>query len=221
MKIKRKLMAIGIAVLFVAISISHAEAGNSSNNVESEPILLEFGTIASDGTFATDALFISEGDLSELEEAVSVIMDKIESTNDFDWGSLRELIERLFGREGILFGRLFEIFSKFKLSKTRGFVISSGHGRDLSIRDSFSFNIRKNLAFWHYNSKKLFNDRTIIVKPSALKFKILKGRQVGIMRNFFGLYLSVSRGFLKDSYTFFMGTARRINGFEVFPRLNT
>jgi len=220
MKIKRKIMAIGIAVLFIAISISHVEAGNSSNDAENEPILVEFGSIASDGTFSTDTLFISEEDLSELEEAVSLIMDKIQTT-DFDWGSLRELIERIFGREGILFGRLLEIFSKFKLSKTRGFVISSGHGRDLSIRDSFSFNIRKNLAIWHYNSRKLFNDRTIIVKPFALKLKILKGRQVGIMTNFFGLYLSVSKGFLKDSYTFFMGTARRINGFEVFPRLNT
>jgi len=221
MKIKRKIMAIGIAMLFVAISISHAEAGNSSNNVENEPILLEFGSIAPDGTFSTDTLFISEEDLAELEEAVSVIMNNIESTNNFDWGSLRELLEKIFGREGILFGRLLEIFSKFKLSKTRGFVVSSGHGRDLSIRDSFSFNIRKNIAIWHYNSRKLFNDRTIIVKPFALKLKILKGRQVGIMRNFFGLYFSVSRGFLRDSYTFFMGTARHINGFEVFPRLNT
>jgi hypothetical protein len=37
------------------------------------------------------------------------------------------------------------------------------------------------------------------------------------MTGFLGIYLSVSRGFLSNSYTFFIGRARHINGFDFSP----
>jgi hypothetical protein len=45
----------------------------------------------------------------------------------------------------------------------------------------------------------------------------LTGRQVGIMSGFFGVYISVSKGFLSSNYKFFIGTAKHINGFDLSP----
>jgi hypothetical protein len=214
---KKKILAIGIVALFFAISLSHAEASEVSQTTENEPILLEFGKIASDGTLTTEILSITEKDLAELETAVALFMNRVEATNNLDWGVLRDLLEKIFGNDNSLLGSIFGIFTKLKLSRNRGFVISSGHGRDYKPLKKITFKIRRKVGFWHYNSNGLIDDRTIIVKPLALSLKILRGRQVGIMTGFFGIYLSVSRGFLSNSYTFFMGTARHINGFDFSP----
>jgi hypothetical protein len=216
MKIKRKMLAIWVVALFL-ISMGHVGASETSNTVENGPILVEFGSIASDGTFTTELLSISEEGLAELETAVSLIMDNIEATNDFDWGFLRDLLEKILGNENSLIGRILAIFTTLKLSRTRGFVISSGHGRDLNPLKKITFKIRKKIGMWSYNSNGMIDDRTIIVKPLALSLKILRGRQIGIMTGFFGVYLSVSRGFLSNSYTFFMGTAKHINGIDFSP----
>jgi hypothetical protein len=217
MKIKRKILAIGIVVLFFAISLSHTEASEVSQIPKNERILLEFGSIISDGTLTTEMLSITEENLEELETAVALFMDRIEATNDFDWSFLRDLLEKIFGDNDSLLGSILEIFSTLELSRNRGFVISSGHGIDFSPLKKTSLKIRKRVGFWYYNTNELINDRTIIVKPLALSMKILRGRQVGIMTGFLGMYLSVSRGFLSNSYTFFIGRARHINGFDFLP----
>jgi hypothetical protein len=217
MKIKRKISAIGVVVLFFAISLSHIEASEISQTPENKPILIEFGVINSDEKFTTEVLSITEDDLTELENVVALLMNKIESTNDFDWSFLRNLLEKIFGEDNSLFGRIFGIYSSLKLTRNRGFVISSGHGIDITPLKTISPKIRKKLGFWYYNSNGFNDDKTIIVKPITLSLKTLTGRQIGIMTGFFGIYLSVSRGFLSSSYKFFIGTAKHINGFDLSP----
>jgi len=214
---KRKILAIGVVVLFFAISLSHVEASEISQIPENKPFLIEFGIINSDEMFTTEVLSIAEEDLTELENALTLLMSKTESTSDFDWSFLRNLLEKIFGEDNSLFGSIFGIYSSLKLSRNRGFVISSGHGIDISPLKTISPKIRKKLGFWYYNSNGFNDDKTIIVKPITLSLKILTGRQVGIMTGFFGIYLSVSRGFLSNNYKFFMGTAKHINGFDLSP----
>ena len=125
-------MTIGIVVLFFAISLSHVEASENLQTPVNEPILIEFGTINSDGKLTTEELYITEEELKELENAVTFFMKKTESTNDFDWGFLKELLEKIFGDNNSLIGTIFGIFSSLKISRNRGFVISSGHGFDFS-----------------------------------------------------------------------------------------
>ena len=75
--------------------------------------------------------------------------------------------------------------------------------------------IRKKVSFWHYSSGKLFKDRTLILKPLALKMKILTGSQFGMMTRFTGAYIYVPRTFPQKSYTFFMGIAKRVSGLQM------
>ena len=213
---KRKIIAIWIILLLIAIPINIAGASETPEKEEkNSAILAELVTVASDGSLITKNLQISEENLAELESAISMIMDQIQSKNDLDENVLRDIIEKILGDNNPLFGRILRLFRTLKLTRNRGFVISSGHGRDYSLLKRISFKISKKAAIWHYNSNGIINDRTIILKPLALNMKILNGRQFGVMTRFLGFYLSVSRGFLKESYTMFMGTARHINGIQL------
>lgn len=213
MDMKRKIIAISIMVLFLAIPLNIAEASTITKTQENEPIILEIVTVDSDGFLNTEEITFYEDDFKELEDAISTIMNKIVSTTDLNWNFLKDLIERLLDNDSPLFGKILEIFSLLKLSRNRGFVISSGHGYDLNPLDKFTFKIRKKVAFWHYNSNGI-SSRTIIVKPFALNMKILEGRQIGFMSRFIGVYFFISRGFLKETNTFFIGAARHINGIQ-------
>ena len=217
MKIKRKISAIGVFVLFFAISLSHIEASEISIAPENKPILIEFGNINSGEKYTTELLSITEEDLTELENAFALLMSKTESTSDFDWSFLRNLLEKIFGEDNSLIESIFGIYSSLKKSRNKGFVISSGHGIDISPLKTISTKIHKKLGFWYYNSNGFNDDKTIIVKPITLSLKILTGRQVGVMTGFFGIYLSASRGFLTNNYNFFIGTAKHINGFDLSP----
>jgi hypothetical protein len=212
MKMKRKMIAITTVLLLLAIPLSIAEANESSSIINNDTSKVQILSVNPDASITTEEIFLSEEDLAELEYKISQVMDEIPSIKD--WESLRELIEKIFGQDTPLFGNFIELFSKLKLFGNRGFVISSGHGYDFNPLKKISFKIRKRVAFWYYNSNGLSNSKTIILKPFALNIKTLSGTQFGVMTKFIGIYLFVSRGYLRDSYTFFMGTARHINGFD-------
>jgi hypothetical protein len=220
MKTKRKIIAIFVILLMLAIPVSVAQAVETSENEEKiENITVELTAIDSDGSLITENLQISEEDLVKLESAISEIMDEIQSMNDLDNNVIRNLIEKIFRNDDSRLGRVLGKLTRLKLTRKRGFVISSGHGIDYSPMKKISFKISKKAAVWHYNSKGMIKDRTIILKPLALNMKILKGIQFGVMTGFIGIYLSVSRGFLRNSYTMFMGTARHINGIQLSPNI--
>jgi hypothetical protein len=217
MKIKQKIIALSTVLLLLTIPLSIAEANESSEKFNNETLKVEILTAKPDGTLTTEKIILSEEDLAELEYKISQLMDAISSIKD--WGSLRYQIEKILGQDNPLLENTLKIFSIYHLSINRGFVISSGHGYDFTPLKRLSFKITKMVAFWHYGSNGLIEDRTIILKPFVPDMKILIGKQFGAMTNFIGIYFFVSKGFLRESYTFFMGTARYINGFDFIPEI--
>ena len=147
-------MAIWIILLLVAIHFSITQASETTENEQAnETISVELVTVAPDGSLAIENLLISEEELAELESAISMIMDQIQSIDNLNGGALRDLIERILERDNSLFGRIPGIFTALKLTRNRGFVISSGHGIDCTPLKKISFKIRRRAAIWHYNSK--------------------------------------------------------------------
>lgn len=213
MKMKKRLLAIWMVFLFVAIPFSFAQADETQlveqNN---ETASIEVVAINDDNIVSTERITISEEELTELENTIYIIMGKIESADS--WGGIEEIINNIPNNNGIIFSLLSKLLSKLKLFGNRGFVISSGHGYKLDLFKKNSVSIKKKFMFWHYSSEKVIKDRTIIYEP-LFKFKTLTGRQFGYMRNFIGIYLFVAHKFPQKSYTFFMGTARRISGREL------
>lgn len=218
MVMKRKAMAIFVILLLLALSVGIAQAGEVSEYEQNpETISVELVAANPDGTQTTENIHITQEQLTQLENAISKIMDKIQSINNPDENTIRDIIEKILQNENSLIGRILGIFTTLKLSKNRGFVISSGRGIDFTPLNKISFKISKKAAVWHYNSNGMIGGRTIIVKPLALNMRILRGTQFGVMTRFVGVYLSVSQGFLRNCYTMFMGTARHINGMQLIP----
>jgi len=210
---KKKLMAIWMVSLFVAISFTFAEAGETQTiDQNDETISIELAALNDDNILTIESIAISEEELIELENTISIIMDEIESANS--WEEIEEVINNIPTTEGIITTLIKKIISKFTGSRNRGFVISCGHSYNFNPFKKNALSIRKKFVFWRYSTEKLILDRTIIYRP-LFKLDTLKGRQFGYMRNFIGIYLFVPQRFPQKSLTFFIGTARKISGREL------
>ena len=216
MKMKRKIMAIWVILLLIAIPISIAEANENTKETNNETLQAELAAVNPDGTLTTETMYLSEEEVTELENTIPVLIDKIQTAGS--WENLLEIIRNFLKNSPIL-NSILGLFTRFRKALYRSIVISSGHGFKFNPFKKTDFSLREKITFWHYSSDKLFKDRTIIITPLAFKMKILKGRQFGFMRNFFGIYLFIARKLPEKSYTFFIGTAQKARGIEVFPNI--
>jgi hypothetical protein len=214
MKGKRKIIAIWMILLLITIPFGIVQANDSVEKEEKESLIpIEITTVDSDKILRTETIYITEKELTEFENTISILMDKIQSAEN--WQGIKNIINNFF--EG---GKL----GSFKIIKTllsnifkfRTYVISSGHGYKLNPIKKGSFRFRKKVLLWHYSTdKNIIKDRTIILKPLALKLRILKGSQFGMVSRFTGMFIYVARKFPQKSYTFFMGMAKRANGIQM------
>jgi len=216
MKLK-KIMAIYVLLLLIVIPRGIAEAGATNDTIQNNESTSVFLTsFLTDGSSTTEKILVSEEEVIELKHTFSNLIQSALAVKSLQ--GLKNLIDRLINNNNPIISAIFKPFSKFRPLLNRGFVISFGHG--------FKFNpfknnlkIRKKIDFWHYSSGKLIKDRTIIFKPLALKIKVLTGLQFGFMTRFTGIYVFIPRKLPEKGYTFFMGTARHINGLQVLPKI--
>ena len=210
---KRKIMAIILVLLLTSIPFGIVQASETiEKNEEIESIPIEILTLDSDEIIKTETIQITEEELEEFENTISILIDKISSVDN--WQSIRNIINNfLEGNKLGIFTLLKTILSRIITFRT--YVISSGHGYKLNPIKKGAIRIRKKVSFWHYSSDKMIKDRTLILKPLALKMKILKGSQVGMMTRFTGAYIYVARKFPQKSYTFFMGLAKQASGLQM------
>jgi hypothetical protein len=214
MEMKRKIMAIWVILLLVAIPIGVAQASESNDREQNnETVSVELITFESDEILSTETVVLSKEDLIELENIISILIVRIQSAKN--WEEIEGIINNLPKTNGVILSIIFKILSKFRLSRSRAFVISSGHGYKLNPFKKSELKIRKKFTFWHYSSGKIIKDRTIYFQPLAFKMKILKGIQFGFMTRFTGIYIFVARKLPEKSYTFFLGTAHRIKGIQI------
>lgn len=212
MKMKRKIIAIWVILLLIAIPFGIAQASETNEQEQNnETIPVEIATFE-EGIPTTEKVILSEEELVEFENTISALIDKIQSVTN--WEGLKDIINGLLGSNAL---GIFSIFRSLlsRLLPGRTYVISSGHGYKFNPFKKSSIKIRKKLSFWHYSSGEILKDRTIILKPLALKIKVLKGLQFGFMTKFTGIYIYVARKLPEKSYTFFMGMAQRANGIQL------
>ena len=210
---KRKILATWIILLLVTMhcSIIQADEKNEETQVNNT-MTAEIGYISENGEKISNIITVTEKELSELESQISEIFEKIKSINS--WGELEKIIENLQTKKGFIMNFLTKILTKFKLYRNRGIIISNGHSYKINPFKKNDMKLRQRLAFWHYSNNEKSIDKTYIIKPFALKMKILKGFQFGVMSKFFGIYIYIANKLPKKSYTFFIGTASRINGMD-------
>ncbi len=210
---KRKIMAIWIILLLITIPLGIVQASETAEIRENnETISVEIATLDSDEILKTETIFLTEEELIEFENTISILIDRIQSAES--WEGIKNIINNaLEGNKLGIFSIIKTLLSK--IISFRTYVISSGHGYKLNPIRKGSIRIRKKLSVWHYTSGELFKDRTIILKPLALKMRVLKGSQFGMITRFTGAFIYVARKFPQKSYTFFLGTARHVNGIQM------
>jgi hypothetical protein len=209
----KKILAIFTILLLMTIPFGIAGASNfQSNEHNEEPISLKIAVFDEDYTITTETVTLNEEELIELEVTISSLMDEIESAES--WEDVENILLN-FKSGGFIGLIISNILPMFSLFRTRGYVISSGHFFKLNPFKTNRVKISNMFGFWHYSSGKIFKDRTIMIKPLEFRLKILSGLQFGFMYKFFGIYLFISRRIPNKSYSFFMGTAKRINGIQL------
>lgn len=220
MKIKRKILAIGLVLMLVSISFSMVQAVDTKYNTQNnESIIIEIGTINEGENSIIETTSLSEDQLDELEIFLSDIVEKIESAesmeeiniifNNYDNnyllknGLLYDLIKRIMSEiKNIVYGMIL----KFKQLSDHSFVISYGHSYRLNLfKTTQLMKIRKNLCIWHYSK-----GTTLIWKPDV--HKALNDWQIGFMSNFNGMYMYITKRFPQKCFTFFVGMPKMING---------
>ena len=213
MEMKRKILAILMVFMFFTIPISLAQASMINQEQGNDTVSLEIASFSEDSSFNTDVIRLSEEELADFENILSVLMDRIQSAGNLD--EVSNILDNFANQNGIIKSIITRLISSLKNLRYRGFVMSLGHRLRLNPFKKNSYKIRQNSKFWFYTNGGKTEDRTIILKPFSLKFDILRGLQIGRMSGFFGIYIYIAKKFPLKSTTFFIGTARRINGFDI------
>ena len=214
MEMKRKTLAILMVFMFFTIPFSFAQAGNINNEQISDTVSVEIESFNDDSSFTTETLKLTEEELIDFENILSILMDRVQSAGNLD--EIFNILDNFANQNSMIKSIIIRLISSLKNLKHRGFVMSLGHSLKLNPFKKNIYKIRENSKFWFYINGGKTEDRTIILKPFSLKFDILKGLQIGRMSRFFGIYIFIAKKFPQRSTTFFMGTAQRINGLDFF-----
>lgn len=210
---KRKMMAIWIILLLIAIPLSVAEASQISSE-NKENITVQLGTATSEGISDTATLFLNEDELVELETAFSSIIDELQTTKSLD--GITGLIDNILGGNHPIRYGISKSVLKFKLTHGRAFVVSYGRSYNFNFLKQNDLKIKKPITFWFYSQNSMMKATTLIIRPLALmSSELIRGRQFGVMTGFTGFYINIVRAFPEQSYTFFIGMARHANGVEL------
>ncbi|UCF50711.1 MAG: hypothetical protein JSU91_04310 [Thermoplasmatales archaeon] len=213
MKGRKKILAIFFILLLITMPLGIVHASETSEIEENNNIIsVEIAALDSDEILKTEKILLSEEELIEFENTISILIEKIQSAES--WEEVKGIINNLLdGDKPGIFSLIKGLFSKILVGRT--YVISSGHGYKYNPLKKGSIKIRKKLLLWHYSSGEMLKDRTIILKPLSFKMRVLKGSQFGVMTRFTGLFMYTARKFPQKSYTFFIGIARRANGLQM------
>ena len=215
----KSLLAIGTIFLFFGLAISPATASTNET--------IEFGSIGNG--FFSNRLELKESELIELNELLERFTNQARGA-----GSLLELLSiiRKFIRDGgrhpffvlllqtvIKMISLSNMINKLRPVRKKAIIMSWGvTNKFVSLKDNQAKLLRP-FTTWYYSgrSKLLINSRTLIIDPYPFSIKSLTGRQIGVMRNFAGIYIHSNGAFTQKSWTFFMGYVSCVRGLDLSP----
>lgn len=219
----RSLSAIAVIILFISLSFSPATAKISLKEK------IEFGLMKEDGSISKQIIELSIEKIKDVEEKLAQLTEEMQSATDYkqllnivnsykiEWGRfpllslLIELIQR--------FLKITFNIGQFRPVRRDAFIMSWGFGSKINPFKNNKFKLLVPIKLWYYTGRgNLFlNSRTLIVDPLPFSIKSLTGRQIGCMRNFVGLYLYRHNTLTDKTYTFMLGRAGTIRGFDLSP----
>lgn len=200
-----------LLLVTIPISIAQAEETNT-NETENETIAVKLSTII-DGMPTMEEIIMSEPEITELQTTITNLIGQLENAKSIL--DIEGIIDNILGGRTPIIYNIVKSILNLKFSHGRAFVISHGRSYNINPLKQNEFKINRLFTFWHYSPMGLIQGKTLILRPLALtSSKILRGRQIGFMTRFTGIYLNIPKMFPEKSYTFFMGMARHVSGMD-------
>jgi hypothetical protein len=210
--------AIGVILLFLGVTVSPVMA---QTTMQEQVEIKTIGNIK--------RMQLSDSDFTTMDKFLPALIDKMATATSFS--SLVDIIQSFIaenGRHPILI-MLLQILTgsiglNFKLNQLRPvrknvFIMSWGFTNKFLALGKNKLNIARPLTGWYYSGRSNFvlNSRTIILDPYPFGIKMLTGRQIGLMSDFFGLYIHRSGSITDKAITFFFGFTKVVRGFDLSP----
>ena len=212
------IFAVGIILLFMGLAFSSASA---------QPITKEQLQVSTLGDIAS--LRLSAKDQTVMEKFLPELFEKMQTATSFsELTSNIQSMMKEHGRHPILVLILTLImkmwnfqykFGQFRPVRHTAFVMSLGFTNKIISLKKNKLMLAKPFTTWYYSGKSdlVLNSRTIILDPYPFSIRMLTGRQIGVMSNFYGIYIHFSGSLSDKAKTFILGYAGTIRGFDLSP----
>jgi len=210
-------MAIWVILVLITIQFGIVNAGQTLNE-QDENVQVQMTAILQDESIQTKTLYVTEKELTEIQQTISLIIKEIETSEEIN---IEKIIDNLPIEDNPKIISILKSLFNSKSLISRSFIVSIGNGYKLNPLAHSKLKIRKRFTFWFYPQVGSIAGKTIFIKPLMLKIKTLNGSQIGFMHKFTGIYFSVVRKIPNKGFTFFMGTAKNVRGLQLSPTIQT
>ena len=213
----RKSMVITVITLLSIIYIMPAIATETIE--ENRDITLEFAKLDIDKSESVERITISESEFRNIQNKLTELFEdlKLQKNSEDTIGVLKNYINPT---DYPILSRILSNLFNFDFIGKRKLVISYGMGLDLYPLKNSKTAIIKPFTTWLYsdsNNLLPVPSGTGILSMNPFNIKTYTGPQFGFMYRFRGIYINIDQPTTRQSYTFFIGTARFIGGFEFTP----
>ena len=208
-----------LVIAFLSIIYMMPVMANESINENKSNIIFEYRTIDFQGKNVIEKISLSENELGIIQNKLSILFEELrmQSSNEETINVLKSYLNK---NEYPIISRIISNLLNFDFIGKRKLVISQGIGPNLNPLKDSNTAIVKPVTIWLYSD---LNDilpipsSTGILSANPFKIKTFIGPQFGFMLRFRGIYINIGQTSSMQSYTFFIGTARHIGGFEFTP----
>jgi len=212
---RKALIALSVSLMFLL-----APAAAVANAAQEEKKYTVEMTFYGDGKEISTTSAMSRGEIAGILDLIKTIMKAIQNMNE-NLTNITENISKILEQKFPLLGLLSSISGGGPFHD-RVLIISNGYGKRINIKTDPKVSFFRFFTMWHYFGTKdyLIKSQTVIIDPVNAKIRLLTGWQLGIMRNFIGLYVKIKGSPLEKDHIFFMGFASKVTAFDLPDQTN-
>jgi len=211
---KQKIIAFG--VIFILVSITFSSINATDVNDKDQGIILKLSAFKPDGSLIDKIVYLKEKEYDLLENILEKTFKEIdENEND---SIIEILMDFLKEKLPYLYEIIDTIIDKIDNRLSRTTICSYGQGYKFNPlkKTQVTFSLRqKRSGYFHYSADSKITGRTYLKYPYGARPIVIKGKQLGYMDGFVGLYIYVAKQFPNHSFTFFAGKARTAFTFKL------
>ena len=204
-----------VSVLFIlpTSSLSSMQKEDEQDTTNFYPFSLQ---LTQDDQKDTSTLFLSGTELNHLIDLIDQMINDIamgENPHDV----MMQFVTKRAAWKYPLLSCMITVLIRLRMIHNPVFIISQGWSYTLNPLRNTTLDLYRLLGIWHYGPGSMVKPSTTVILRHGYgtwEKEVLLGRQVGIVSNFYGLWLHIPKRPPQKSYTFVIGFAYHVIGFD-------